>query len=69
MALTKPLMSISLFHSEPLFPNLSGINSLEQEEYEEWKNDPLAQQEYQQWLKKDAQRRLNLPDPLLGESK
>ncbi len=65
---TKPLMSISLFHSEQDSPNLSGINSF-QKEYEEWKNDPLAQEEYRLWLKNDEQRRASLPDPLLGANK
>ncbi len=39
-------------------------NSCLEQEYEEWKNDPQAQSEYQQWLRKEQQRRSQLPDPL-----
>lgn len=34
-----------------------------QQEYEEWKNDPVAQAEYQQWRIQDELKRSKLPDP------
>lgn len=40
------------------------VNSCSEQEYAEWKNDPQAQREYQQWLRKEHQRRKQLPDPL-----
>jgi len=39
------------------------MHSLE-EEHQQWLNDPQAQSEYQQWLRKEHQRRKQLPDPL-----
>ena len=34
-----------------------------QQEYEEWKNDPVAQAEYQQWKLQDELKRSKLLDP------
>ena len=39
------------------------MHSLE-EQHQQWLNDPQAQSEYQQWLRKEHQRRKQLPDPL-----
>ena len=55
-------------HMDQGFPNLSGMQSLEQQEYEQWKSDPVAQKEYQQWLKQDEARRAKLPDPFTSEN-
>ena len=40
------------------------FNHTEQQEYEEWINDPVAQAEYQEWRLRDELRRAGLPDPL-----
>ncbi len=40
------------------------FNHTEQQEYEEWINDPVAQAEYQKWRIQDELRRAGLPDPM-----
>jgi hypothetical protein len=37
--------------------------TLEEQEYEQWLNDPVAQAEYQQWRADQDQKRAQLPDP------
>lgn len=34
-----------------------------QQEYEDWKNDPKAQEEYKKWRIEDEIKRSKLPDP------
>ena len=34
-----------------------------QQEHEDWKNDPKAQQEYEKWRIEDELKRSKLPDP------
>lgn len=63
MASTKTLMSISSRHLGLDSPTSLVMHSLE-EEHQQWLNDPQAQSEYQQWLRKEHQRRKQLPDPL-----
>lgn len=63
MASMKTSTSISSRHSEHAFLSPLEMSSLD-EEYEQWLNDPQAQSEYQQWLRKEHQRRKQLPDPL-----
>lgn len=63
MALMKTSTSTSSRHLERSFLNPLVMHSLE-EEHQQWLNDPQAQSEYQQWLRKEHQRRKQLPDPL-----
>ena len=63
MASMKTLMSISSRHLGLSSPDPLVMHSLE-EEHQQWLNDPQAQSEYQQWLRKEHQRRKQLPDPL-----
>ena len=59
----KQLTSTSSWQPEPSFQNTLVMHSLE-EEHQQWLSDPKAQAEYQQWLRKESQRRKQLPDPL-----
>lgn len=63
MASTKTSTSTSLRLSGLDSPTSLVMHSLE-EEHQQWLNDPQAQSEYQQWLRKEHQRRKQLPDPL-----
>lgn len=59
----KPSTLTSSQHLDLTSQETQEMPSLEQE-YNQWKNDAQAQREYQQWLKKEQQRRNQLPDPL-----
>lgn len=63
MASMKTSTSTSSPRSALSFPSPLVMHSLE-EEHQQWLNDPQAQSEYQQWLRKEHQRRKQLPDPL-----
>ena len=39
------------------------ITMASEKEYNDWKNDPVAQAEYTNFLEKDLLKRLQLPDP------
>jgi hypothetical protein len=60
---TKQSTSTSSQHLARGFQTPLVMHSLE-EEHQQWLNDPQAQSEYQQWLRKEHQRRKQLPDPL-----
>lgn len=50
--------------SKPIFDSRPDFNPTEQQEYEEWVNDPVAQDEYSKWRIQDELRRAGLPDPM-----
>jgi hypothetical protein len=40
----------------------------QQEEYEQWLNDPVAQDEHQKWRIQDELKRSKLPDPFTTDT-